>query len=150
MKQRNWGDTVLALCRGLGCLAIAAAVAIVGPALLFVLLMWMATERTVYSRASSPDGRREACVQFDDCGAPCGWAKIVYVKGRWLPLDSPVFGCRAFVGDGTNRVRLEWKANEQLVVHHGFKQRGSFEAAKACGSIVVTTRFDPSLTSAEP
>jgi hypothetical protein len=150
MKQQNWRDTVLALCCGLGCLAIAAAVAVVGPAFLFAMLLWMGAERTVYSRLPSPDGWHEARVQFDDCGAPCGWAKIVYVRGRWLPLDSPFFSCRAFVGDGTDRVRLEWKANERLVIHHGFNQRGSFESAKACGSIVVMTRFDPSLISPEP
>ena len=37
-------------------------------------------ERTIYQRASSPDGWREARVQFDDAGAVDGFSRLVFVK----------------------------------------------------------------------
>jgi hypothetical protein len=149
-RLRQWCNIALKAFWGLGCLAGTAALVIGGPGLIFGLLLWMASERTLYTRASSPDRSHEARVQFDDCGAPCGWAKAVFIKSRWMPSDSPLFSCAAFWGDGTNRIRLDWCSNSQLIVHHGFQQRGSYDAPKACGSISIVTRFDPSLVSDEP
>lgn len=149
-KSAGLRDLATKLGYGLGCLAAMAALAVGVPILLFGFMIWMTLERTVYSRTTSPDGLQEARVQFDDCGATCGWAKGVYIKSKWLPFDSPHLGCAAFWGDGTNRVRLEWSGNSQLIVHHGFEQRNSYDAAKTCGPISIITRFDPSLVSEAP
>ena len=123
---------------------------ILSPGLLFGLALWAAAERTVYARASSPGGSSEARVQFDDCGAPCGWSKAVFVKKAWFPLDTPGWSCRAFLGDGTDRVRLEWDGRSRLIVHHGFSADNVVDVATACGTVSIATKFDPRLKSAVP
>ncbi|MET3438889.1 hypothetical protein [Sphingomonas sp. 1185] len=112
-------------------------------------MLWLASERTIYGRSLSPDKWHEARAQFDDCGAPCGWSKAVYVKQWWLPGTSPWFSCRAFVGDGTSKVRLAWLSNDKLLISHGFSSDHVF-GVQSCGSVNVKTRFDRTLISEEP
>lgn len=150
MVARNLRDSGLKLAGVLGCLTLSVGLIVIGPGVIFVLLLWAASERTIYSRVASPDGSREARVQFDDCGAPCGWEKAVFVRSVFIPLDSPVFSCLAFQGSGTSRVRLEWVGKERLLVHHGFGAREYAVPASACGSVAISTRFDTSLVSQEP
>ncbi|MGS1017881.1 hypothetical protein [Allosphingosinicella humi] len=135
---------------GLGCLAAAALLVVIGPGLFFGLMLWGASERTIYSRETSPNGDREARVQFDDCGAPCGWTKIVFVKRAWIPSDTPLLSCRAFLGDGTNRVRVAWSGNSKLIVHHGFSAGEIADVVRSCGDVSIVTQFDPTLVSDEP
>ena len=134
---------------GFGCLAAVVLLIVGGPGLIFGLALWAASERTVYSRVASPNGSQEARVQFDDCGAPCGWAKVVFVKSRWMPSDTPRLSCPAFWGDGTDKVRLEWSGNFKLIVNHGFGT-DSFDAAKTCGPVSIIPRYDPALVSTDP
>ncbi|MCR5870445.1 MULTISPECIES: hypothetical protein [unclassified Sphingomonas] len=129
-----------------GCLGMAGLL-ILSPGLLFGLALWAAGERTVYARALSPDGSNEARVQFDDCGAPCGWSKAVFIKKAWFPPDTPGWSCRAFLGDGTDRVRLEWDGPSNLIVHHGFFANNVVDAATTCGAVSIGTKFDPQLKS---
>lgn len=133
----------------IGCIAITVIFVVLGPGLLFGLMLWSASERTVYSRKLSLDHSREARVQFDDCGAPCGWAKVVLIKRAWLPSDTPLLSCGAFLGEGTNNVRLEWEGNSRLIVHHGFDS-GDLVVAKTCGPVSIIDQFDPALISNEP
>lgn len=125
-------------------------IAIGGPGLFLGVALWSASERTIYSRQVSPDGRFEARVQFDDCGAACGWAKIVYVKRRWIPSDTPLASCLAFAGDGTGQVRLEWLNDHTLLVRHGFPANQVEDGAALCGSTTIRTHFDRGLISREP
>jgi hypothetical protein len=147
-SQYSVGVTI-GIARAIGCLAATAMALIGGPLLLIALMFWLTAERTVYSRAMSPDGSHEARVQFDDCGATCGWAKGVFLKSAWLPLDTPHLSCAAFWGDGTDRVKLEWSDDSTLIIHHGFTE-GSFDAAETCGSVSVEVRHVPELVSSEP
>jgi hypothetical protein len=146
----GWWRVLSKIVAGFGCLGVVLLAIIGGPALLFGLLLWSASERTIYSRQVSPDERHEARVQFDDCGAPCGWAKVVFIKSRWMPFDSPLASCRAFLGDGTDDVRLEWQDEHTLLVRHGFLPEQVVDVTTACGAIVIRTRFDASLVSREP
>lgn len=146
----GWWRVLGKFAAGLGCLAIILIMIVGGPALLFGLMLWSASERTVYSRQASPDGRLEARVQFDDCGAPCGWEKVVFIKRRWMPSDTPLASCRAFLGDGADGIRLEWQEDRTLLVRHGFRPGQVVDSASACGDTVIRTRFDASLASLEP
>ena len=113
-------------------------------------LFWLGSERTIYQRISSRDGRTEARVQFDDGGAMTGWSKIVLVRSRWLILDNPWLSCRAFLGDGTDHVKLTWRDDATLVIRHGFSPNKVMDSNGNCGSTKIVTIFDPKLTSDEP
>ncbi len=92
--------------------------------------------RTVYERAVSPDGRLEARVQFDDCGAACSFDRIVLVKERWLN-DEPLLSCRAFLADGEAPVRLRWIGPRRLLISHGFNLADITAKADHCGSVRI-------------
>jgi hypothetical protein len=147
---QSWGRVVAKTGCVLGCFGLAALAVVIGPGLIFGLMLFAASERTIYSRERSPDQSLEARVQFDDCGAPCGWAKVVFIKDAWLLPDTPLLSCRAFEGYGTNQVRLKWASNSTLLVRHGFPRREIVDAPGSCGSISVVSQFDPSLVSHEP
>lgn len=146
----GWWGILSKVAAGLGCMAIILIMVVGGPALLFGLMLWSASERTVFSRHVSPDGRLEARVQFDDCGALCGWEKAVFIKNRWMPSDTPLASCLAFLGDGTGQVRLEWERDRTLLIRHGFLPEHVVDSTSACGDTAIRTHFDASLSSLEP
>lgn len=122
---------------GIGCLVL---LVILAPGMLLGTLFWLGAERTVFERARSPDGWREARVQFDDAGAITGFARVVFVRSRLVPLDTPWLSCRAFWGSGEAPVRLSWPDNRTLLVRHGFSADQVEDVAERCGSIRIVTR----------
>ena len=123
------------------------------PVLLGLMLagmFWLASERTIYQRVQSPDQKIEARVQFDDAGAATGWAKVVYIRPKWIPLDTPQFSCRAFWGDGTNNVKLIWTQRNELQIRHGFRKDEVMELVRKCSGTWIVSVFDPTLVSADP
>jgi len=86
-------------------------------------------------------------VQFDDAGAITGWSKIVLVRPAWLRLDTPWLSCRAFLGNGTDQVRLSWQDNATLMVRHGFAPDEVIDAPQRCGQTRILTVFDHHLIS---
>jgi hypothetical protein len=117
--------------------------------LLLGTAFWLGSQRTIYQRVESPDGKYEARVQFDDAGAISGWAKTVFVRRAWLPLDTPWLSCPAFWGEGTDHIRLSWPDNHTLVVVHGFKPDDA-SSNSTCGSVRIRNQFDPKLISDQP
>jgi len=112
----------------------------IGPGLLLGLLLTLGSERTVFERATSPDGWHEARVQFDDGGAISPFDRLVFVKSSWNPSDAPPLSCRAFWADGEAVVHLRWLNNHELLIEHGFPSRAIEAVTTNCGSIQITTQ----------
>jgi hypothetical protein len=107
-----------------------------GPALLLGSF-WFGSERTVYERSTSPDGWREARVQFDDAGAVSSFSRLVFIKGRWNPSDEPLLSCRAFWAEGEELVHLKWLDDRTLLIEHAFPAAAVQAEATRCGPITI-------------
>lgn len=116
----------------LGMTALIAAVPL-GFMLLFAYAMSSGTGRTIYSRALSPDGALEARVQFDDCGAACGFSRLVFIKRHGLGDKPSLSSCRAFWAKGEEPVSPEWTGNRTLLIRHGFQASEVQDAPDHCG-----------------
>jgi hypothetical protein len=110
---------------------------VIGPALLFGLLLTAGTQRTVFERSLSPDGWTEARVQFDDAGAVSTFSRLVFVKSRWNPSDQPLLSCRAFFAQGEEAVHLRWSNRQTLLIQHGFSPQAVQAVAPNCGKIRI-------------
>jgi len=69
-------------------------------------LLIAGSERTIYERATTPDGWHDARVRFDDGGAISSFSRVVFVKHHWNGSDEPLLSCRAFWGHGEPAVYL--------------------------------------------
>jgi hypothetical protein len=118
---------------------------IIAPALLFGIALAFGGERTVFERSASPDGGREARVQFDDAGAVSGFDRIVFVKSRWNPSDEPLLSCRAFWADGEAAVHLRWLNAQTLEIRHAFRPENIQAEAARCGGVRIVIRSAPPL-----
>ena len=131
------GTTVASVVGGIGCLALF----VVGaPGLLLGGLLIAGSQRTIYQRATSPDGWHEARVQFDDGGAISGFSRLVFLKHSWNFSDEPLLSCRAFWGDGQAIVRLSWVDSNTLLVEHHFAPNHVEAIARNCGPIRIVAR----------
>ena len=134
---------------GTSCLVIAVFLIFVGPGGILGLALFAGSQRTIFERSTSPDGSYEARVQFDDCGAPCGFARVVYVRSAWFDLDSPRWSCRAFVGDGIAPVSLSWSDDRTLVIAHGFALSDVGDVVAACDGVRIIVATPESTVAAE-
>jgi hypothetical protein len=98
------------------------------------------SQRTIYARAVSPDGAREARVQFDDAGAATAYQRIVFVKRRWIPSDSPWLSCEAFAAQGEAAVQLRWRDDRTLLIQHGFAPAAVYGVASHCGPVRIVVQ----------
>jgi hypothetical protein len=131
---------------------IAAVVALVfvvflAPATLLGMAMAFGSERTVFERATSPSGWREARVQFDDAGAVSGFSRLVFVKPRWNVSDAPLLSCRAFWADGEEAVHLRWLDSRTLLIEHAFAPDAVQAVASHCGPVRLVVRAVPATSS---
>ena len=133
------GSQVAKVIGTLGCLAI---LVIVGPGLLLGGMLIAGSERTIYQREKSPNGWREARVQFDDGGAISSFSRLVFVKPSWNFSDQPLLSCRAFFGDGEAKVRVVWKDNNTLLIAHHFAPDRVQDAAQNCGSVRIIVQAE--------
>jgi len=115
-------------------------VLLLGPGLLLGLFLLFGSQRTIFERATSPDGWHEARVQFDDAGAISSFDRMVFVKSRWNPSDQPLLSCRAFWAEGEAVVHLRWLNSHELLIQHGFPPRAIQAVNTNCGSIQITTQ----------
>lgn len=113
---------------------------VISPGLLLGAMLIAGSERTVYERVKSPDGRYEARVQFDDGGAISGFERVVLVKRVWNPSDAPLLSCRAFWGHGQARVDLHWLDPSTLLVRHHFAPENIADVVTHCGSTKILTK----------
>ena len=127
----------------LGIVALVLLVPILGGLMLGVGLS-IGSKRTVYERSLSPNGNREARVQFDDCGAACGFDRIVFVKRSWLN-DQPLLSCRAFLAEGEEPITLTWIDNQHLVIRHGFRPQDITAVASHCCDVTIDVQPDAGL-----
>ena len=124
----------------LGCFASLVAVALVSPGLIFGMMLIAGSERTIYERASSPDGWHEARVQFDDAGAVSSFSRLVFLKHRWNPSDAPLLSCRALYANGEPPIRLRWQDNTTLIILYQFAPQGVLAHDQWCGPIRIVVR----------
>jgi hypothetical protein len=117
-------------------------VVILAPGLFLGGLFVAGSTRTIYEREKSPDGWREARVQFDDGGAISRFSRLVFVKPSWNFSDEPLLSCRAFYGDGEAKVRLVWKDSHTLLVIHHFAPDRVKDVSRACGPIRIIARAE--------
>lgn len=110
------------------------------PATLLMLAITFGSQRTVFERAISPGGWREARVQFDDAGAISGFSRLVFVKPRWNVSDAPLLSCRAFWADGEAAVHLRWLDDRTLLIEEGFEPASIQAVANHCGSVRLIIR----------
>ncbi len=96
--------------------------------------------RTIYERASSPDGAYEARVQFDDGGAVSRFSRLVFIKPHTLSSDEPSLSCRAFWGDGQAAVHLRWLGDRILVIHHAFPTNAITAQTASCEGVRIVVR----------
>lgn len=101
------------------------------------------SQRTVFQRAVSPGGWREARVQFDDCGAACVFRRVVFIKYRPLP-DQPMFSCNAFQVRGEWPMRVRWLDGRTLLVANPAPASEIEWAAKSCGPVRIEVHPAPS------
>jgi hypothetical protein len=134
----------IAAASGIVALGVIAATLVAVPGLLLAVAFWIGSERTVFAREVSPDGWNEARVQFDDCGAPCSFDRIVLVKSRLNPSDEPLLSCRAFLAEGEANVRLRWLDDRTLLIQHAFPPDAIDAQASSCGPIRIVARSLPS------
>jgi hypothetical protein len=121
---------------GLGC----AVLFVAASPLFFGLALAANSERTVYERVNSPGGWKQARVQFDDCGAACSFHRVVFVRSRLLPLDSPLLSCRAFLANGEAAVKLSWLNDSTLMIQHHFNPKNVEDVATHCGSVAIVAK----------
>jgi hypothetical protein len=115
-------------------------VVFLAPATLLMLAITFGSERTVFERAISPGGWREARVQFDDAGAISGFSRLVFVKPRWDVSDAPLLSCRAFWADGEAKVHLRWLDDRTLLIEHAFEPASIQAVADHCGPVRLIVR----------
>ena len=108
-----------------------------GPGLLLGGLLIAGSERTIFERATSPDGWHDARVQFDDGGAISSFSLLVFVKRRCNPSDQPLLSCRAFWGEGEEAVHLRWLNSSTLLIRHAFRPADVQATADHCGPIQI-------------
>lgn len=132
----------------LGAIALALGLTVVLPGVLLGVALIAGSQRTVFERAESPDGQKEARVQFDDAGAISSVDRIVFVKDRWNPSDEPLFSCRAFWADGENAIHLRWADNRTLEIRHGFPSTAIEAQAARCGSVRIIALSGDSVRAA--
>ncbi|AWW74674.1 hypothetical protein CD351_09590 [Erythrobacter sp. KY5] len=117
---------------------------LITPGLFLGALLIANAETTVYERTKSPDGGREARVQFTDAGAISRFERFVFVKSNWVPSDSAWFSCRAFWAHGEPEIDLEWRDNSTLLIKHHAEPRNIADVAPTCGSVkIVTMAVEP-------
>jgi hypothetical protein len=98
---------------GCGCFALVAALIVTAPTTLMGPAVYLDSERTVLSRAVSPDGRRIAQVERLVVG---GWPNIVVtLRRRWQP-DWYFSSCKAASHYGEAKIRLRWSGDRMLIV----------------------------------
>jgi hypothetical protein len=112
-------------------------VVLVCPPLLLAIALIAGSQRTIFERAVSPDGFREARVQFDDAGAISSFDRMVFVKSRWNPSDEPLLSCRAFWADGEEVVHVHWLDSRTLEIRHAFPAEAVQAAASHCGPVRI-------------
>jgi hypothetical protein len=110
------------------------------PGLFLAVALIIGSKRTVFERQVSPDGWREARVQFDDAGAISSFDRIVLVKWRMNPSDEPLLSGRAFLGNGEAPVHLRWLDNQALEIDHAFAPDAVEAEAAHCGSVRIVIR----------
>lgn len=108
--------------------------------LLLGAMLIAASERTVYARSVSPGGQFEARVEFTDCGAICGFERVVFVSRAWLPFDSKVLSCRPFWADGKATVQLHWSTPNSLEILHCFPAQAVRSTPENCANLSVSIR----------
>jgi hypothetical protein len=132
-----------------GCLALLACTVMLAPVLLLGGLLIAGSERTIYERIVSPDGRHDARVQFDNGGAVSSFSRLVFVKHRWNRSDEPLLSCRAFWGDGEAAVHLRWLDSSTLLIRHSFPADAVEASADHCGPIRIVVQ-GPRVTPSRP
>lgn len=125
---------------GIGCLGLLAGIVLLGPGLLLGGLLIAGSERTIYERATSPDGWHDARVQFDDGGAISSFSRVVFVKHHWNRSDEPLLSCRAFWGHGEQAVHLLWIDSTTLLIRHAFPTTDVEATADHCGPIRIVVQ----------
>jgi hypothetical protein len=103
-------------------------------------LLIAGSERTIYERATSPDGWHEARVQFDDGGAISSFSRLVFIKHHWNPSDEPLLSCRAFWGEGEEAVHLRWLDSSTLLIRHAFRSADVQATAHQCGTVKIIAK----------
>ena len=121
----------------IGCLGLIGLAIVVVPGLLLGGLLIAGSERTIYERATSPDGWHDARVQFDDGGAISSFARVVFIKHHWNRSDTPLLSCRAFWGRGEEAVHLRWLDSSTLLIRHAFPAADVEAAASNCGPVRI-------------
>ncbi len=114
-----------------------ALVAIVGWAFLFFVFE-TGTKTTVYERATSPDGRREARVQFSDCGAACSFQRQVVVDA------GAGAACTVFQVHGEWPVTIRWLDARTLLIRNPAPPEELRHADSRCGPVEVRITPTPS------
>lgn len=126
--------------KGLGCAGLILCASVLAPGILLGLALSAGSVRSVYERATSPDGWYDARVQFDDGGAISSFSRLVFVKHHWNPSDEPLLSCRAFWADGEKAVHLTWINSSTLLITHGFQSSEIEAEADHCGPIRVIVK----------
>ncbi len=125
----------------IGCIAFGIVPAILASPAVFLGMMFAANaEKTVLQREVSPDGWKEARVQHVDAGAISGYDRQVYVKSSWNPSEWAWLNCRAFWGEGTADVELQWLDDTTLQIDHHFSPKNVRESTSSCGSVRIVAR----------
>jgi hypothetical protein len=136
MKWRTFGKGAALI----GCVGLVIVSAPLLGGLLLGGMLVAGSERTVYARSLAPDGRLEARVEFTDCGALCGFARVVFVSRAWLPFDSKMLSCRPFWAEGDANVHLHWSAPKSLMIEHCFSAEDIRPSPENCSDLSVSIR----------
>ena len=85
----------------------------------------------------SPDGKTKAVAFERDCGATTGFSTQVSVlpSGKKLPNEAG----NIFAADGNLKIRLEWDANDKLLVRYPVSARVFFKKDSEAG---ISIRFE--------
>jgi hypothetical protein len=134
---------ILAMLAGVGLLVFVATPAFT---ILLSVLVMPAGDKTVYATAASPDGEREALVQFIDCGATCSFHRNVIVKSRTFPFGE----CGVLDLDGDPKVGLRWTGERVLEVSYSVPREDIEVARDHCHDVQVRLGWTPPGRSGRP
>lgn len=118
-------------------LVVATAVAVLAiwvlPLIIGFLVFAGSAKTTIYESAVSPDGRREARVQFSDCGAACSFEREVVVRRR----NGFASSCTALLVHGEWPVSVKWMDAGTLLVSNPAPREELLSKRSRCGPVAI-------------